>query len=348
MKQTVLVTGGSGYVACQLIKQLLEVGDSVHATVRSTRVSPKIRPLLQLQAEHPGRLTLFEADLLVPGSFAAAMQGCSVVHHVASPFLMPEKIKDGRAQLLEPALQGVRNVLAAVDATPSVQRVVLTSTIGAIFGDYSDVLAMPGQMLSEEFFNTTSSLEHNPYHYSKVVAEQEAWALCRAQQRWDLVCINPGLVLGPSPAAGSDSGSLFLLDELMRGLFFYGLPDLSFATVDVREVASAHIAAAKLAAARGRYIVASADMVAFMEIARTLRKVHRRPYLLPRLRIPDPVLRLIGPLFGLTPKYIRNHLGIRFTLDNRRSIQELGVHYRPVEQTLLDHYADWCRHRAAA
>ncbi|WP_267459698.1 NAD-dependent epimerase/dehydratase family protein [Xanthomonas euvesicatoria] len=173
---------------------------------------------------------MFEADLLVPGSFAGAMQGCSVVHHVASPFLMPEKIKNGRTQLLEPALQGVRNVLTTVNATSSVGRVVLTSTIGAIFGDYRDVLDMPGQTLSEAFFNTTSSLDHNPYHYSKVVAEQEAWAMSRAQQRWDLVCINPGLVLGPSPAAGSDSGSLFLLDELMRGLFFYGVPDLSFAT----------------------------------------------------------------------------------------------------------------------
>ncbi|WP_372176610.1 NAD-dependent epimerase/dehydratase family protein [Xanthomonas axonopodis pv. phyllanthi] len=86
MKQTVLVTGGSGYVACQLVKQLLEAGDTVHATVRSLHDSPKLRPLRQLQADHPDQLRLFEADLLVPGSFAGAMQGCSVVHHVASPF----------------------------------------------------------------------------------------------------------------------------------------------------------------------------------------------------------------------------------------------------------------------
>ncbi|MDH4907982.1 NAD-dependent epimerase/dehydratase family protein [Xanthomonas euvesicatoria] len=347
MKQTVLVTGGSGYVACRLVKQLLEAGDTVHATVRSLHDSPKLRPLRQLQADHPDRLRLFEADLLVPGSFADAMQGCSVVHHVASPFLMPEKIKNGRTQLLEPALQGVRNVLTTVNATSSIERVVLTSTIGAIFGDYRDVLDMPGQTLSEAFFNTTSSLDHNPYHYSKVVAEQEAWAMYRAQQRWDLVCINPGLVLGPSPAAGSDSGSLFLLDELMRGLFFYGVPDLSFATVDVREVANAHIAAAKRPSAHGRYIVASAQMISFLEIARFLRKVHRRPYLLPRLQIPGLALRLLGPFFGLSPKYIRNHLGIRFGLDNRRSRQELGVDYRPVEQTLHAHYASWDRQRRA-
>ncbi|AAW75803.1 hypothetical protein DXO170_05260 [Xanthomonas oryzae pv. oryzae] len=109
MKHMVLVTGGSDYVACRLVKQLLEAGDTVHATVRSLRAWPKLRPLGQ---DHPDQLLLFEADLLVPGSFADAMQGCSVVHHLASPFLMSEKIKNGRTQLLEPALQGVRNVLA--------------------------------------------------------------------------------------------------------------------------------------------------------------------------------------------------------------------------------------------
>ncbi|UWI58499.1 hypothetical protein [Xanthomonas oryzae] len=73
MKQTVLVTGGSDYVACRLVKQLLEAGDTVHATVRSPRASPKLRPLGQLQADHPDQLLLFEADLLVTGSFADAM-----------------------------------------------------------------------------------------------------------------------------------------------------------------------------------------------------------------------------------------------------------------------------------
>ncbi|AUJ12599.1 cinnamoyl-CoA reductase [Xanthomonas oryzae pv. oryzae] len=209
------------------------------------------------------------------------------------------------------------------------------------------MLDMPGQTLSEAFFNTTTSLDHTPCHYAKVVAEQEAWVTYRAPQRWDLVCINPGRVLGPSPAAGSDSGSLFLLDALMRGLFFYGVPDLSFAKVDVREVANAHIAAVKRPSAHGRYIVTSAQMISFLEIPRFLRKVHRRPYLLARLQIPGLALRLLGPFFGLSPKYIRNHLGIGFGLDNRRLRQELGVDERPVEQTLHAHYASRERQRWA-
>jgi dihydroflavonol-4-reductase len=126
--QTHLVTGGSGFIAVHLVDQLLRGGHAVHATVRSLINGPKTQPLRQLQERYPGKLELFEADLLMPGSFEAAMQGCSVVHHVASPFLMAEKIKDGQKEMVEPALRGTQNVLKCVNNTDSVKRVILTST----------------------------------------------------------------------------------------------------------------------------------------------------------------------------------------------------------------------------
>ena len=123
-----LVTGGSGFIGIHIVAKLLETDHTVHATIRSTKHGPKIQPLQDLQKKYPGKLNLFDADLLQPGSFAAAMQGCSVVHHVASPFLMAEKIRDGEKEMVEPALQGTRNVLTCVNNTESVKRVVLTST----------------------------------------------------------------------------------------------------------------------------------------------------------------------------------------------------------------------------
>lgn len=343
-----LVTGASGFVAAHLTSLLLDAGCTVHATVRSLGHAAKLRPLHALQQRHPGRLALFEADLLKPGSFDAAMAGCAVVHHVASPFLLPEKITDGRRQMLEPALQGTRNVLASVERTPSVQRVVMTSTVGAIFGDYIDVRQMKDGVLSEAYFNTSSTLETNPYHLSKVEAEKEAWRLHAQQQRWSLVTINPGLILGPSLTPDSVSGSLFLLDEMLRGVLFYGMPDLSLTTVDVREVATAHLRAAERTAAHGRYILAEKEMTSFVDISKILRRVHPRPWLLPRHTIPDWLVRLIGPAFGLTPDYIRKHLGIRFPVDNRRSIEELGITYRPIRETLTDHAREWFRQRRGA
>lgn len=348
MSKTVLVTGGSGFVASHLVWQLLERGYDVRTTVRSLANPAKVAPLRDLAERYPGRLTLAEADLLKPSSFDEPADGCEVVFHVASPFLMPEKIKDGRTEMLEPALEGTRNVLASVDRADSVRDVVLTSTVGAIFGDYADVLAMDGQRLSERYVNTTSTLENNPYHYAKTQAELEAWRLAKAQDRWRLVTINPGLVLGPSITPASESGSLFLLDELLKGYFCYGAANFSFTIADVRDVALAHIEAAERPEAAGRYIVARPEMLSFLEISRILRPRHRRGFLLPRGQVPDWVVRLIGSRFGLSQDYISKHLGIRFTVDNQRSISDLGLTYRPAEQTLIDHYTSWARQRSLA
>lgn len=342
---TVLVTGGSGFVASHLVNQLLERGYRVHSTVRSLADAAKVAPLRAMQDRFPKRLELFEANLLADGSFDAALRDCRFVFHVASPFLMPEKIKDGLKDVVEPAVTGTRTVLAGIERTPSVERLVFTSTVGAIFGDYIDVRAMAGQVLSERYFNTTSTVENNPYHYSKTVAEKAAWEAAEAQDRWDMVAVNPGLVLGPSLTPASRSGSLFLLDELFKGYFFYGAPDFSFTVVDVRDVAAAHIAAAEKPDAHGRYILAAPEMVSFFEMSQILRRQSPRSIRLPRTRLPHWPVRVLGPAFGLTQDYIRKHLGIRFTVDNHRSTEELGISYRPFEVTLTEHYAAWREQR---
>jgi nucleoside-diphosphate-sugar epimerase len=347
MADTVLVTGGSGFVGSHLVRRLLADGHAVRATVRDLDDAAKVGPLERLGLEFSGRLTLFRADLLEPGSFDDAAAGCRVVFHVASPFLMPERIRDGRTQMLEPALFGTRNVLDAVARSSSVERLVLTSTVGAIFGDYADVEQMAGRTLSERYFNTSSTLDTNPYHFAKVRAEQEAWRLVGEQDRFDMVVLNPGLVLGPSFTPSSESGSLFLMNELMSGYFFYGAPNFSFTLVDVRDVALAHARAAALPSASGRYILARPEMVSFRQMATIIRDRYPRHLQLPRHPVPDWAVRVLGPRFGLTPDYIRKHLGIRFPVDNRRSVDELGLTYRPAEETVLDHYESWRSNRAA-
>ncbi|MFB7509046.1 NAD-dependent epimerase/dehydratase family protein [Streptomyces broussonetiae] len=345
MGTTVAVTGGSGFVGSHLVRRLLERGHQVHATVRRAADARKVRPLWELEEAFPGQLTLFEADLLKKGSFDATFRGCETVFHVASPFLMPERIRDGRRDVVDPALLGTRNVLSAVGRTADVRTLVFTSSVGAIFGDYADVLAMDGQVLSERHFNTTSTVRNNPYHYAKTLAERAAWEAEAAQDRWRMVSVNPGLILGPSFTPATDSGSLFLLDELFQGYFCYGAPDFSFTTADVRDVADAHIAAAQNPCAEGRYIVAAETMTSFHEMSRIIRARHPHDLRLPRTRLPHWPVRVLGPAFGLTQDYISKHLGIRFRVDNGRSVRELGLSYRPLEETLLDHYESRRAHR---
>lgn len=341
--QTSLVTGASGFIASHVVQQLLEKGHDVHATVRSTKNQKKIKHLLDMQTRWPGKLTLFEADLLVAGSFEASMKGCSVVYHIASPFPIENKIRDGQKEVVEPALKGTQNVLDAVQKCETVKLVVLTSSVVAIFGDNADVLEMKNKTLSTEYFNTTSSVTHNAYSYSKVVAEKEAWKLHDTQpspKRWKLVTINPGLVLGPSLSPTSESGSLSLLDQLLRGQLFLGVPDMWFSVVDVREVATAHLRVAENPDSHGRFILADNTTHGFVEFARILRSITQSSRI-PRNKIPNAVVRMSGPLLGLSQKWLKLNLGIPFDIDNRPSLDQLRIVYRPLEETLTDHYSSW-------
>ncbi|PYH70385.1 NAD(P)-binding protein [Aspergillus vadensis CBS 113365] len=339
---TTLVTGGTGYIALHVIKLLLEQGHKVHTTVRSVKNSTKCEPLFNLQSQYPGSLSLFEADLLKDGSFLQAMEGCDIVHHIASPFLSPSQIKDGLRECVEPALSGTRNVLESVNQCQAVWRVVLTSSVAAMYGDSMDIHSAENSTLTESHWNEASSVTNNPYYYSKVIAEREAWKIHAAQDRWDLVVLNPGLVLGPSLSSESVSGSLFMIDNMFRGNDRMGAAELYFPVVDVRDVAEAHIRVGSMPSAKGRYlIVGSEETFSMLELADMVRPVHRNPRVLPTRFLPRFIVYLAGPFVGVSIKWLARNLGVRIGVDNKRSVRELGMEYRSVESMIRDHYEAW-------
>ena len=330
-----LVTGANGYIASWLVKYLLEEGFQVHATVRDKDNAGKVGHLLALGKEHPNQLTLFNADLFNNGDFDEAMKGCELVFHTASPFII-RGLNDPQAELIDPALKGTRNVLESANRIDSVKRIVLTSSVVAIYGDYVDMLKTEHGTLTEEHWNTTSSVDHQPYSYSKTLAEQEAWKIQKEQSRWDMVAVNPGLVLGPSLAKASDSTSLSTMLELMDGTLRTGAPNLRFPIVDVRDVAIAHIKAAMTPTANGRHILV-AGSASMLEMARTIRKEYGSRFGLPRWQVPKAVVWLVGPFMGITRGFVANNVGYDIELDNTRAKKELALEFRPVEETVLDH-----------
>ncbi|PYI34999.1 NAD(P)-binding protein [Aspergillus indologenus CBS 114.80] len=342
---TSLVTGGTGFIGLHVVKLLLEKGETVHATVRSLKNAAKCKPLLDLQAQYPGRLSLFEADLLRDGSFRPAMEGCSVVYHIASPFLAPPQIKNGVKECVEPALQGTRNVLEAVNQCESVHRVVLTSSIAAMYSDSIEVTQMKDSTLSEAYWNDTATETNNPYHYSKVAAEREAWKLHDSQphKRWDLVVINPGLTLGPPLTTESTSGSLFTIENIFSGQNKQGTPELYYPVVDVRDVAAAHVKAGTSKTANGRYLIAGDRTVGLLEMAEIVRPIHKDPKVLPTRNLPKLMVYLVGPFIGVSRSWVSRNIGIDFKVDNSRSVRELGMEYAPVEQVVKDQYEAWVR-----
>lgn len=333
----VLVTGATGYVAGVLIKALLERGHTVHAAVRKPDDAAKLRHLNALAAQSSGKIVYFKADLLSEGSYAEAMQGCELVYHTASPFTL--KIQDAQKDLIDPAVKGTRNVLQSACQTPSVKRVVLTSSCAAIYGDNIDVAAAPGGILTEAQWNTTSTLTHNPYSLSKTLAEKEAWRIAEGQNQWDLVTINPSLVIGPGINPDATSESFNLIRQMGDGTMKAGAPRLGMGVVDVREVALAHVQAGFTPTAKGRYIV-SGHNTDFFAMAQTLQAQFGKDYPLPTRALPKWLVWLVGPIAdkSLSRSMVSRNVGVPWRADNRKSQTELGVKYRPLAESMNDFF----------
>ncbi len=335
----VLVTGASGFIASRIVERLLASGHRVRGSVRSLKKERELSALRGL----PGaaeRLELFEAELLAPGAFDAAAAGCDAVLHTASPYVLDAK--DPEKDLVLPAVNGTRNVLEACRAAASVKRVVVTSSMAAITDEPES-----DHVLTEADWNVKSSLERNPYYYSKTLAERAAWDLVEKEKpAFDLVVINPFLVIGPSLAPGINTSNQLFVD-LLKGAY-PGVMNLTWGFVDVRDVADAHVRAIETPAAHGRYITAG-DTIAMRAVVEMLdRNGWGKGNKLPRLGMDcaagDFAVRLSS---YLQPKgvgsYLRTHVGRVPRYDNGKVRRELGVSFRPVETSILDTLEDLAR-----
>lgn len=151
----ILVTGATGYIAGWIIERLLKQGYNVHATVRDPSKKNKIQHLYDLADKSSGQIQFYQADLLEPNSFDEAMQGCEVVIHTASPFVVTN-YKDAVKDIIEPAVKGTENVLDSVNRTESVNRVVLTSSIASTYGDAIEIQSTANNEFDESHWNNTT------------------------------------------------------------------------------------------------------------------------------------------------------------------------------------------------
>ncbi|MEQ8907623.1 MAG: NAD-dependent epimerase/dehydratase family protein [Vicingaceae bacterium] len=338
MSKKVLVTGATGYVAGWLVKKLLEEGHTVHAPVRDPNKKEKTRHLDEMAEKGKGEIKYFKADLLEKGSYGEAMKDCEIVFHTASPFT--SNYDDPQKDLIEPAEQGTANVLNSAKETPTVKRVVVTSSCAAIYTDAIDCQDAPNGMLTEDQWNTTASLDYQPYSYSKTLAEKKAWEIANSQEQWDLVTINPSLVMGPPlNPKGTTSESFNILKQIGDGTFKMGAPKMGIGMVDVREVAEAHYKAGFLEKANGRYIT-SGHNTNMLEMAKTLAPKYGDEYPIPKAALPKWLLLIFGPMLNkmLSRKFIKKNVNIEWKADNSKIKSELGIQFRPMQETMEDSF----------
>jgi nucleoside-diphosphate-sugar epimerase len=329
----VLVTGATGYVAGWLVKKLLDEGFTVHAAVRSPNNKDSVNHLIQLEQKSKGALKLYKADLLDEGSYDNAMKDCEVVFHTASPFI--NKVGNPKRDLVDPALLGTSNVLESANRTESVKRVVLTSSVAAIIGDAADCQLYPKGVATEEQWNFSSTIDHQPYSYSKTLAERKAWEIAGKQKRWDLVVINPSLVIGPGIKPAFNSESFRIIKQLGDGTSRLGVPSFSIGVVDVRDLAEAHYKAGFLPEANGRHII-SAKESSLLSLSQILADRFGNDFQFASGTLPRTIVLLMAPLVGFKRKMMSRNIGYPWRADNSKGVKALGMNYRPVEDSITE------------
>lgn len=189
----ILVTGASGFIATNIIKQLLELGYRVRGTVRSLKDEKKVAPLRKLAENSRFELELVEADLMKEETWLSAVKECTFVLHTASP--LPMKAPKHEDELIKPAVNGTLFVLKACAQEGSVvKRVVVTSSMAAIAGDSY----INDHTYSERDWSKPETLQ--PYYKSKTLAEKAAWDFVKDRETKGLSCfelavINPSMVM---------------------------------------------------------------------------------------------------------------------------------------------------------
>ncbi|MBC2777153.1 SDR family oxidoreductase [Parasphingopyxis marina] len=324
MAGTVLVTGGSGYVASFTIRQLMEQGWTVHTTIRSLAKEARLREILAVDNE---RLTAFQADLADDAGWAPAAAGCSHVAHIASPF--PASAVKDENELIVPAREGALRVLRAAKAA-GVTRFVMTSSAAAIAyghprGDYT---------FTEADWTDITHPDVYPYIKSKTIAERAArdWVLADGGEM-EFCTINPTAILGPV-LSDDISASIELVKRLLTGSL-PGCPDFGFGIVDVRDVADIHVRALTAPDMAGERFIASGPFLKMIEVAHILKEqLGPEARKVPTRKLPDWIVKLVS-LLDPAVRQVSGELGKTRNMDASHAKAVLGWEPRSEAETII-------------
>jgi dihydroflavonol-4-reductase len=320
-----LVTGASGFVGWHVARLLAESGVPVRAMTRGRH------PVPELDVE------VVTADLTDPASLERAVDGCSVVYHVAADYRLwsPDP-----AELYASNVDGTRHLLqAAMEA--GVDRVVYTSTVGCIgFVDGG---------LGDE--TTPVSIAEMSGHYKRSKFLAEKAALEFASRGLPVVIVNPTAPVGDHDFKPTPTGRIivdFLLGKMPAYL------DTGLNVVDVRDVARGHLLACEKGRPGERYILGSENMT-LAQILAELSRISGVPA--PKFQIPYAVAwaaaavgGAVARVTGTPPRAPME--GVRMAkkkmwVRHDKAARELGYQPAPAAVALAA-AVDWFRQRGLA
>jgi dihydroflavonol-4-reductase len=325
--KTVLVTGGTGFLAGWCIIDLLQRGYRVRTTVRDPSRERDVHAAVESQVGQGPHLTVHQADLMSDDHWDNIIEGCDYVLHVASPF--PPKQPKNPDDLILPAREGTLRVLrTALDR--DVKRIVVTSSIAAIR------LAKGAQakVLDEDDWTDPDDPSLTPYVRSKTIAELAAWGLVNQRGEQDrLTTINPGAIIGPV-LHDDVSYSLQAIQRLLDG--GPGVPRLGFSFVDVRDVADLEIRAMTAPEAAGQRFIAVTQFMWMVDAGKVLReRLGDEASKVPTRTVPDLLVRGLA-LFDGGIRSVVGGLGKKQEVSSEKARTTLGWSPRPIEDTIAE------------
>jgi len=322
----VLVTGANGHLGFNLVKELLKSEHSVRASIRSLEDTQNVERLKSL-----GAVEVVEANLDRQDQLTAAMEGIDLLFHVAAVY----SYTAGKEQeIIDGSLKGIENAFYAAHAA-KVKKTVLTSSVVTL------PLTEPGAPPSDE--NDWTDDTRVPYLKAKTEGEKLAWHIAK-DKKLEMVSVLPGAIGGPGFA--KNTPTIDILEAMMMGAMRFGVLDIDFAYIDVRDVVSAHILAGEKDC-EGRFIACSNSSPTFRDIIETMHRIDPK--------IPLPMMTMPNFMFGAmgffdkfnqfvmgTPSIVNPELlatikGKSWNFSNKRIKETLG--WQPqisLEQSLRD------------
>ncbi len=332
MTGKVFVSGGSGYIAGFLIRQLVAEGWQVHTSIRNLAREADVRAWLGVDNS---KLTFFAADLMSDDGWAEAMAGCTHVAHVASP--IPSNAPKHEDELIVPAREGALRALRFAKEA-GIKRFVMTSSVAAIAYGHGGAK----HHFTEADWTNVDSPDAYPYVKSKTIAERAArdWVAASGSDM-EFVTVNPSLVLGPLMAPDF-STSLEAVKKLMDGSL-PGLPHFGFSVVDVRDVADLHVRCLTAPNMAGERFIAAGPFLWMREVAAILKQgLGPQGRKVPTRKLPNFLVKL-SALFDLVIKQVVGELDNVRDASAQRAKDILGWQTRDPAESILDTARDMIR-----
>ncbi|KFK31813.1 hypothetical protein AALP_AA6G162000 [Arabis alpina] len=274
-KETVCVTGASGFIGSWLVMRLLERGYDVRATVRDPGNLKKVQHLLDLPNAKT-QLTLWKADLSDEGSYDDAINGCDGVFHVATP--MDFESKDPENEVIKPTVNGILGIMKACAKAKTVRRIIFTSSAGTVNVEEHQKNVYDENDWSDLDFVISKKMTGWMYFLSKTLAEKAAWDYAK-EQGLDFISIIPTLVIGPFITTSMPPSLITALSPVTRNEAHYSIIRQG-QYVHLDDLCNAHIFLYEQALAKGRYVCSSHDATIL-----TISELMRQKY--PEYNVPS-------------------------------------------------------------